>query len=134
MFFLLLCWRLSYVLSDMTVESILVYYKPNINSIPLIVHQDPSYQGREQLLGNLPRITHLLILPNPNLTLSLIDHMLHKHFFRIFRFVASNPARIPQFTGNTQILAAAYQRIRFAAFSGCGDTVWVEVVLFAAGY
>lgn len=88
----------------------------------------------EGLLGNLPRIPHLFILSNPNLTLPFIDHMLHKHLLCVFCFVASDPARIPQFAGNPQILAAAYQGIGFAAFGRCRDAVWIEVVLFAARY
>jgi hypothetical protein len=41
---------------------------------------------------------------------------------------------IPEFAGDTQVFAAAHERVGFAAF-GCGwDPVGVEVLLLTAGY
>jgi hypothetical protein len=90
--------------------------------------------GRRELFSNLPRITHLLILPNPNLTLPFVHYMLHKHLFCVLRFELANPPRIPQFARNTQIFAASYKSVGFAAFGGRGDAIGIEVVLFATGY
>lgn len=60
--------------------------------------------------------------------------MLHKHVSGILSLELANPSRIPEFTGNAQVLAAAHQRIGPATFCGCWDAVRSEVILFAAGY
>lgn len=59
--------------------------------------------------------------------------MLHKHLPRVLRLELANIPRIPQFTGNAQVLAAAHKRIRATALRRGGDAVRREVVLFTAG-
>lgn len=59
--------------------------------------------------------------------------MLNKHLARVLGLVLADPARVPKFTRNAEILAAAHQRVRPAAFCSGGDAVRGEVVLFAAG-
>lgn len=80
----------------------------------------------------LPRIRNRIILPNPNLTLPLVNNMLHKHLPRILRLELPDPPRIPEFTCDPQILAAADECVGAAAFCCCWDAVGGEVVLFAS--
>ena len=59
--------------------------------------------------------------------------MLHKHLASLLGHEAAHEARVPQFTGDTQVLAAAHQCVGLAAFGSGGNAVRGEVVLFAAG-
>jgi hypothetical protein len=98
-----------------------------------VTRKESNIQTEEKLLCSLPRIRHILVLPNPNLALPLIHHVLHKHFFGMRRLELADPARIPQLARNAQVLAAAHQRVRLAALGRRRDAVRVEVVLLAAG-
>ena len=59
--------------------------------------------------------------------------MLNKHLPRILRLVLANPARIPQFTRDPEILTAADERVRATPLGGGRNAVRGEIVLFAAG-
>lgn len=81
----------------------------------------------------LPRVNHLVILPDPDLGLLLGDNMLDKHLARVLGLELADPPRIPQLAGNAQVLAAPHQRVGLAPFRRCRDAVGAEIVLFAAG-
>jgi hypothetical protein len=55
--------------------------------------------------------------------------MLHKYFTRILRLVLPDPARIPEFTCDTEVLAASHQRIGSTSLGSCGNTIGGEVIL-----
>ena len=60
--------------------------------------------------------------------------MLDEDLARVLRAVAADPARVPQFAGDAEILAAADEGVGSTAFCGGWDAVGGEVVLFASGY
>lgn len=60
--------------------------------------------------------------------------MFHKGLFPHFRHEFLDEAGIPELGGDAEVFAAAHEGVGFAAFGGGGDAVWVEVLLFAAGY
>lgn len=81
----------------------------------------------------LPRIAHAVILARPDLRLSLVNDMLDEYLARILRLELADPARVPEFACNAEVLAAAHEGVRAAAFCCGWDAVGREVVLFAAG-
>lgn len=81
----------------------------------------------------LPRIPHGIILASPNLRLLLADNMLHKDLTRILRLVLPDPAWIPEFTSNAEVLAASHQRIGSTSLGSRGNTIGREVILLTAG-
>lgn len=58
----------------------------------------------------------------------MLDHRLPPIFRHKFLYIPW----IPEFGRNAQILAAAHERVRLAAFGGGRDTVRVEVLLFSS--
>jgi len=60
----------------------------------------------------------------------MLDDQLPGHLFHVF----ANESRIPEFRSNTQILAAAHQSIRLAAFGRGGNAVGVKVLLLSTSY
>ena len=46
---------------------------------------------------------------------------------------ATDESGIPELRGNSQVFAAAHERVGLTAFGGGGDAVGVEVLLFATG-
>jgi len=84
-------------------------------------------------LDLLERVLDHIVLPNHNLALLLCHVVLHPHLPRpLVRELAYEP-RIPEFTRNTQILAAAHQGVGLAALGRGGDAVGVKVLLLATG-
>ena len=73
-----------------------------------------------------------IILPHPNLLLLLRHHMLHPNLLPVLRDKFPDKPRVPQFTGDANVLAAAHQRIGFAAFGRGGDSLRREVIHLAA--
>jgi len=82
----------------------------------------------------LERIPQLIILPHPMLPPLLRSLVLHDHLLPLLRKKAAYEPWVPQLASDAQVLAAAHQRVGFAAFSCRGDAVGVEVLLFAACY
>lgn len=58
--------------------------------------------------------------------------MLHPRFPRILGFELADPARIPQFARDAEILTASHQRVGPTSLGGGRDAVGGEVILFAA--
>jgi hypothetical protein len=81
----------------------------------------------------LPRIPNGVILASPDLRLLLADNVLHKDFTCVFRLVLPDPARIPEFTRNTEVLAASHQRIGSTSLRSRGNTIGGEVILLTTG-
>lgn len=59
--------------------------------------------------------------------------VLHHHLPPHLAHELLDEARVPEFRGDAQVLAAAHQGVGFAAFGRGRDAVRVEVGLFAAG-
>lgn len=96
-------------------------------------HTHRTYPCTRLKLALLPRISHRVILAHPNLRLLLGHDMFHKDLPRVLSLELADPARIPQFAGNAQILTAPDKRVGATSLRRGGDAVGREVVLFAAG-
>lgn len=59
--------------------------------------------------------------------------MLHHHLAHVGLHESTNEPGIPELGGDSQVFAAAHERVRLAALGRGGDAVGVEVLLFAAG-
>lgn len=70
-----------------------------------------------------PRVRDGITLPSPNLRLLFVNNMLNKDFARMLRLELADPPRIPEFTGDAEILAAAHESVGSAAFCCGGDSV-----------
>lgn len=62
------------------------------------------------------------------------DLVLDDHLLTHVGHEALDESRVPEFGGDTQILAAAHQGVGLAAFGCGGDAIRVEIGLFATGY
>lgn len=92
-----------------------------------------SSYGRSDRSGDLlERPLELVILSHPMLSPLLADHVFDHHLLGHFLEEAANEARVPQFTGDAQVFAAAHQSIGLAALGSGGDAIGVKVLLFAA--
>ena len=80
---------------------------------------------------SLIRVLKRVSLPLPQLLLFLGHHVFRKLILAVLFLELADEPRIPQITCNPQILAAAHQRIRFAAFRRSRDPVDVKILLFA---
>ena len=74
-----------------------------------------------------------ILLPQIYLLPLLRDSMLHKHLLCVLFHERADESGIPKLTGDTKVLTASHQRVRFAAFNCGRDAFGGEVVLFAAG-
>lgn len=83
-------------------------------------------------LNLLERIPGRIILPQHNLPLPLRARVLHPNLLGPLTIELADEPRIPEFRRNAQVLAAAHQRVRFAALGRGGNTVWIKVLLLAA--
>jgi hypothetical protein len=63
----------------------------------------------------------------------LSRNMLHHQLAHVSLHEAANEPGIPELRSNSQVFAAAHQRVGLAALGRGGDAVRVEVLLFAAG-
>lgn len=79
-----------------------------------------------------PRIIKLPIVPPPKhllqTSLYILRHLIDTHPL----LVIPNEIRIPQLTGDSQILAAPYQRVGFDSFRRSGEARIAEIVLLAS--
>lgn len=58
--------------------------------------------------------------------------MLDPNLLRVLRYELPDKSRVPQFTSDAEVFAAAHQRVGFAAFGRGGDGLGREVVHLAA--
>ena len=87
---------------------------------------------RTETLRLLKRMPYRIILPHPNLLLLLRHYMLHPNLLPVVRYEFPDIPRVPQFTGDAKVFAAAHQRVGFTAFDRGGDGLGREVVHLAA--
>lgn len=59
--------------------------------------------------------------------------VLHHHLAHVSLHEATDESGIPELGGNSQVFAAAHERVGLAALGRGGDTVGVEVLLFTTG-
>ena len=59
--------------------------------------------------------------------------VLHHHLAHVSLHEATDESGIPELGGDSQVFAAAHERVGLAALGRGGDAVGVEVLLFAAG-
>jgi hypothetical protein len=79
------------------------------------------------------RILQLIVLAHEVLSPPLSRNMLHHQLAHVSLHESTNEPGIPKLGGNSQVFAAAHQRVGLAALGRGGDAVGVEVLLFAAG-
>ena len=78
-------------------------------------------------------IFQLVVLAHVVLSPPLGCDVLHHHLAHVGLHESANEPGIPELGGDSQIFAAAHERIRLAALGRGGDAVGVEVLLFATG-
>lgn len=61
------------------------------------------------------------------------SYVLHHHLANVGLHEAADEPGVPELGGDSQIFAAAHERIGLAAFGRGGNAVWVKVLLLAAG-
>lgn len=87
-------------------------------------------QGRHEILAELVRVCclseTLLIKESP---LLLSDRVLDPFFLYVMLFEPADVHRIPEFRGDTEILAAAHQGVGFGTLNGSGDRFGAEVIV-----
>lgn len=83
--------------------------------------------------GLLPRISNFIILPIPKLLPLLRHNIFDPHLLRFFFHELSDISWVPKLGRDTQVFAAAHQRVGFAAFGGGWDAGGIEVLLFTSG-
>ena len=81
----------------------------------------------------LERVLQLVVLAHVVLSPPLGCDVLHHHLAHVSLHEATDESGIPELGGNSQIFAAAHERVGLAALGRGGDAVGVEVLLFAAG-
>lgn len=79
----------------------------------------------------LERIPDLIILPHPYLPPLLSLLMLDPNLLCVLRDEFPDEAWIPEFAGDTEVLATAHQSVGLAAFDSGRDAFWGKVILFA---
>lgn len=91
-------------------------------------------------LGSSSRRSHVLegvfqlvVLAHVVLPPPLSSDVLHHHLAHVSLHEATDEPGIPELGGNSQIFAAAHERVGLAALGRGGDAIGVEVLLFAAG-
>jgi len=72
-------------------------------------------------------LTHVML--SPLFSRNMFDH----HLTHVSLHEPANESRIPKLRSDSQIFAAAHERVRFAALGRGGNAVGIEVLLFAAG-
>ena len=82
----------------------------------------------------LERISDLVVLPHMMLPPLLRRHVLDQHLLPVLPHEPLDISRVPQLARDAQVLAAAHERVGFAAFRRRRDAIGVEVLLFAARY
>merc|ERR1712093_90227 len=82
----------------------------------------------------LVRIGEFLVLPPPELTLPLVDDVLPPHFGPVLCLELADELRIPEFTRNSEVLAAPHESVTLASLRGGGHAGGVEVLLLSTGY
>jgi hypothetical protein len=60
-------------------------------------------------------------------------NVLHHHLAHVSLHEATDESGIPELRGDSQIFAAAHERVGLAALGRGGNAVGIEVLLFAAG-
>lgn len=80
-------------------------------------------------------ILELVHLQLPQLLLPLSSHMLRKHFVTVLCFPLSNKLRIPQLTGNSQILTTSHQGVTLTALKRRSQFLFAtKIILFSPCY
>jgi len=79
----------------------------------------------------LEREFDIIILPHPHLPPLLRYLMLDHDLLACVLQEGPDVSRVPEFAGDAQVLAASHQGVGFAALGGCGDAVWVKVLLLS---
>ena len=100
-------------------------------SIPLAFGQ-LRYQFLSSKFRLLVRVFDIIILPQPHLLLLLRRHMFNPDLLRPLLHKLADESRIPQLARHAQIFATSHHGVGFAPFSGGGDALGGEVVLFAS--
>ena len=98
-----------------------------------MIHTYHAYQKGRKLFSLFPRIRDRIILAQPDLRLSLIHDVFHEHLARMRGLEFADESRVPEFAGDSEILATPHQCVGSTALRCSGDTVWREVILFTAG-
>ena len=95
-----------------------------------------SYNSRSRSspkLSLLERILDLLVLAHPDLLPLLRDLVLDEDLPGMVLDEPLYEARIPQFTGDAEVLTATHHGVGLAALGSGGNPVGGEIVLLAAG-
>lgn len=82
----------------------------------------------------LPRVADAVVLASPDLCLPLVNDVFDEYLTRILSLELADPARVPEFTCNAKVFAAADECVGTAAFCCGWDSVGGEVVLFTTGH
>jgi len=93
----------------------------------------PALRRRSRRSNILERVLQLVVLAHVVLSPPLGCDVLHHHLAHVGLHEATDESGIPELGGNSQIFAAAHERVGLAALGRGGDAVGVEVLLFAAG-
>ena len=81
----------------------------------------------------LERVLQLVVLAHVVLSPPLGCDVLHHHLAHMSLHESADEPGIPELGGDSQVFAAAHERVGLAALGRGGDAVGVEVLLFAAG-
>lgn len=108
-------------------KTIVILLLPSLLRPPKTIAGGRGDGGGDLLQGP----SELVVLSHPVLSPLLAHHVLDHALLGLGLQEFADKSRIPEFRCHTQVLAAAHQGVGFAALGSGGDTVGVEVGLFA---
>ena len=83
----------------------------------------PLYQQLLPASALLPRIRNRVVLPNPDLRLLLAHDVLHEDLPGVLCLVLADPAWIPEFARNAEVLATPHQCVGPTSLSRGGNAI-----------
>lgn len=93
----------------------------------------PALGSSSRRSNVLERVFQLVVLAHVVLSPPLGSDVLHHHLAHVSFHEAANESGIPELGGDSQVFAAAHERVGLAAFGCGGDAVGIEILLFATG-
>lgn len=74
-----------------------------------------------------------MYLADPDLSTSLRALMLHEDLTSVGGLPFPDESRIPKFACHTKVFTTSHHSVRFAAFGGSRNAIFVEVILLSPG-
>lgn len=93
----------------------------------------PALRSSSRRSNVLEGVFQLVVLAHVVLSPPFSSDVLHHHLAYVSLHEATDEPGIPELGGDSQVFAAAHERVGLAALSRGGDAVGIEVLLFATG-